>query len=85
MGVMMPSVEILVIIAFASTLPILFFLWIKWWLAQPDSNEAHPDQVEKEQAKADQEHLAHSGGHGHGHGHGHAAHAHGHGHGHGHH
>ena len=77
LGLALPSLNIIGIILFASCLPILFFLFIKVWLALPHSNDENPDRAVQEQAKMDEEHLAHSHGHDHGHGHAHA-HAHGH-------
>jgi hypothetical protein len=79
LGWLMPSADLWVIAIFGASLPMGFFIWLKWWL---DSvKDENPDKVIAEQAKADAEHAKHSGfgdGHGHGHGHGdghHAAHA----------
>jgi ABC-type nickel/cobalt efflux system permease component RcnA len=78
LALQMPSLDMLIIAALASCLPVAFFVWLNWWLSSV--KDENPDQVIAEQAKADREHLAH---HGHGHDHAHAhAHAHGSGHAH---
>ena len=72
LAILLPNLELLVIAALASCLPISFFLWLKWWLSSV--KDEHPDEVIAEQAKADQAHLEHhSHGHGPGDGHGHGA------------
>jgi len=68
-----PSLELLIISLFGASLPIGFFLWLKWWL--DNAKDENPDQAIAEQAKADQAHQAHHGGHGHGGDHHHHAHA----------
>lgn len=69
LAILMPSPELLIIIAVGASLPLTFFLWIRGWLgAEKDEN---PEQVIEAQAKADKEHQLHHGsGHGHDHGHG---------------
>ncbi|MBL9134821.1 MAG: hypothetical protein JNK85_03090 [Verrucomicrobiales bacterium] len=62
-----PSVDMLIICIFASSLPTAFFFWLKWWLGS--IKDENPDEVLRAQAKADQEHLEHQHAHGHGGGH----------------
>lgn len=58
LAIALPSVDLLIILAFAASLPIVFFVWIKWWLSH--ENEADPEQVVHEQEEADAAHLAHA-------------------------
>lgn len=63
LAILIPNLELLIIAAVASSLPLSFFLWIRGWL---DSvKDESPDQVIADQAQADKQHLAH---HGHAHG-----------------
>jgi hypothetical protein len=72
----MPSVEMLIIFAFAASLPVMFVIWMRGWLGGVKDED--PDQVLRAQAKADEEHLKQHQSHGHGQSHGHApANAHG--------
>ncbi len=74
LALQMPSLDLLIIAALASCLPVAFFVWLNWWLSSV--KDENPDEVIAQQAKADREHLEH---HDHGHGHDHDHH-HGHGH-----
>lgn len=75
LAVLMPSPELLIIIAVGASLPLTFFLWIRGWLG--GEKDENPEQVIAAQKKADQEHHQQHQGHGHGHGGkgGHHAHA----------
>ena len=64
-----PSAKTMIIAFFAATLPVTFFFFLRAWLGSV--KEENPEEFEREQAKADQEHLAHHGHAGHGQGHGH--------------
>ena len=74
LGWVMPSLELVIIFVFAASLPVLFFVWLNWWLSSVKDED--PDKVVREQAEADRAHADHHG-HGHdGHGHDHHHHAH---------
>ncbi len=76
-----PSLQTLLIAFFAATLPVCFFFALNWWLSSV--KDENPEEFERAQAKADQEHAAHRG-HGKAHGHEHGVgHSHGKGHAHG--
>lgn len=60
-----PSLDMLIICLFAASLPTAFFLWLKWWLGS--IQDENPDEVLREQAKADQAHIEHQHGHSGGH------------------
>lgn len=78
LAVQIPSGELLLIILFGASLPVTFFIWLKWWLSSVQVG--NPDQEIADQAKADREHLEHHGHPGHGaaegsdHGHAHSHH-----------
>ncbi len=60
-----PSLDMLIICLFAASLPTACFLWLKWWLGS--IQDENPDEVLREQAKADQAHIEHQHGHSGGH------------------
>lgn len=68
-ALLMPSLDLLIICLFASSLPASFFFIVRWWLQFAE--DENPDRAVAEQERADQEHRDHHG-HGHGHGHHHA-------------
>lgn len=64
LAILVPSLDMIIICAFAASLPVLFFVWLRWWLSSV--KDENPDDVVREQAKADEAHREH---HGHGPGH----------------
>lgn len=68
LAIHMPSFEMIVICLFAASLPVAFVIWMRGWLGSV--KDENPDDVIREQAKADQLHLEHHHHHGHAHGHG---------------
>ncbi len=66
-----PSPKMLAIAFFAACIPVTFFFCLRSWLGAV--KEENPEEAERAQAKADEEHLAHHGGaHSHGKGHAHS-------------
>ncbi len=69
LAIALPSAELLLILVFAASLPVTFFFWIRRWLSQ--EKEQDPENVVREQEKADEAHIHHHSGHGHSHSHAH--------------